>query len=390
MSKRWKIVLPFVLVILGIAGALWIASSRPEVETVVPEAVPPLVRVTTIEPRTVALDVRSQGTVRPRTETTMVAEVSAKVVGLSPAFAGGGFFERGDVLVRLDPRDFELAVTSAQAEVARAQVALARERAEAELAAAEWRDLGNGGEPPALVAREPQTAEARAALAASEAALARARLNLDRATVRAPFAGRVRDKQADVGQFVTPGQPLGRIYAVDYAEIELPVPDQELAYLELPVAFRGEGGGGQGPAVELRADFAGAERTWQGRVVRTGGEIDARSRMVSLVARVDDPYGRGADPERPPLAVGLFVEARISGKQVPGVAVLPREALRGDDRVLVLDGDGRLRFRSVRVLRRQGEQVLVDEGLAAGDRVCVSPLEAPVDGMAVRVTEDGP
>ncbi|MCB1057564.1 MAG: efflux RND transporter periplasmic adaptor subunit, partial [Acidobacteria bacterium] len=344
----------------------------------------------TVTPRTVALDVHAQGTVRPRTETTLVAEVAAKVVDLSPAFARGGFFEPGEVLVRLDPRSFELAVTGARAEVARAQVALERELAEAELAAAEWRDLGKAGAPPPLVAHEPQTAQARAAVAAAQASLERAQLDLDRATVRAPYAGRVRDKQADLGQFVTPGQPLGRIYAVDYAEVELPVPDAQLAFLDLPLAFRGEGATGRGPEVTLSAVFAGAAHTWPGRIVRTGGEIDAKSRMVGLVARVDDPYGRHEDPDRPPLAVGLFVEATIAGREVPDVVVLPRVAMRGDDRVLVLDGGDRLRYRPVEVLRRQGEEVLVAKGLSAGDRVCVSPLEAPVDGMRVRATETAP
>jgi multidrug efflux pump subunit AcrA (membrane-fusion protein) len=137
--------------------------------------------------------------------------------------------------------------------------------------------------------------------------------------------------------------------------------------------------------VRLFARFGGAEREWRGRVVRTEGEIDARSRMVHVVARVEDPYGRSAGGEGPPLAVGLFVRGEIQGRTAPGVAVLPRAALRGDDQVLVLDDEGRLRFRDVEVLRALRDEVVVSGGLAAGERVCVSALETVVEGMKVRV-----
>ncbi|MDY7092291.1 MAG: efflux RND transporter periplasmic adaptor subunit [Acidobacteriota bacterium] len=388
MNNKLKIFLPLLLLVVGVVATVLIVKARPEVETEAPAPTVPLVRVLEVEPRTLSLDVRSQGTVEPRTETTLFAEVTAKVVDLAPAFAAGGFFERGDALVRLDRRDFELAVTRARSEVARAEVLLAREEAEAELALREWKDLGNSGEAPPLVAREPQVAEARATLAAAQASLEQAELNLQRTVVRAPFAGRVRQKQVGVGQFVSPGQPLGQIYAVDYAEVRLPVPDGQLAFVDLPLVFRGDSKTAAGPEVELTASFGGRRHTWQGRIVRTAGEIDPSSRMLSLVARVDDPYARGDDPERPPLAVGLFVEAVIDGRDQPGVVVLPREALRGGDRVLVLDGKN-LRFRPVEVLRRVGDEVYVSEGLRAEEKVCVSPLETAVDGMEVRVAEGG-
>jgi RND family efflux transporter MFP subunit len=386
MNNKLKIFLPLLLLAVGIVATVVIIKARPEVETEPPAPTVPLVRVLEVQPRTVSLDVQSQGTVEPRTETTLFAEVTAKVVHLAPAFAAGGFFERGDALVSLDRRDFELAVTRARSEVARAEVLLAREEAEAELALREWKDLGSSGEVPPLVAREPQVAEARATLAAAQATLEQAELNLQRTVVRAPFAGRVRQKQVGLGQFVSPGQPLGQIYAVDYAEVRLPVPDGQLAYLDLPFAFRGDSKPSDGPDVELSASFGGSLHTWRGRIVRTAGEIDASSRMLPLVARVDDPYARGDDPGRPPLAVGLFVQARIDGRDQPGVVVLPREALRGGDRVLVLDGKN-LQYRPVEVLRRVGDEVYVGKGLRAGEKVCVSPLEVAVDGMEVRVAQ---
>ena len=195
----------------------------------------------------------------------------------------------------------------------------------------------------------------------------------------------MRRKSVDVGQFVTVGSPIATIYAVDYAEMRLPLPNEELAFLDLPLDYRGETQQQPGPQVVLRAEFAGRIHEWHGRIVRTEGEIDPRSRMVHAVARVKDPYGRGENPDRPPLAVGMFVEAEIQGKTARGVAVLPRSALRGRSQLLVVTPENRLEFREVRLLRATQEQIVVESGLEEGERVCLSPLAAVTNGMRVRV-----
>ena len=194
----------------------------------------------------------------------------------------------------------------------------------------------------------------------------------------------------DVGQYVTPGTPLARVYAVDYAEIRLPLPDAELAYLDLPLDYRDEAARDTGPEVILRADFAGKTHEWRGRIVRTEGEIDPRSRMVYTVARVKDPYARGDDPSRPPLAAGLYVEAEILGHGAEGVAVVPRSAVRNGDTVLVVDEDDLLRFRTVDILRTGDQKAIIRSGLAAGERLCLSSLVAVTDGMRVRILQDDP
>ena len=243
----------------------------------------------------------------------------------------------------------------AEAAVAQARVQLEREQAEAELARRDWEELGDGGEPSALLLRKPQLAQARAALEAAEAAVERARLNLARTRVTAPFEGRVRAKRADVGQSVSPGTPLADVYATEYAEVRLPVSKQDLAYLDVGVGWSADGGSGggdgkgaEGPPVALHGDLAGATRSWTARVVRTDAEIDPQTRMLSVFARVDDPYRRdgasaAADGGAPPaLPMGLFVEAEIAGRIAPAAAVLPRRALRTttrsrDAEVLVAD-----------------------------------------------------
>jgi RND family efflux transporter MFP subunit len=214
--------------------------------------------------------------------------------------------------------------------------------------------------------------------------------NLERTQIRAPYPGRLRKKNVDQGQFVAMGNPLATIYAVDYAEVRLPLPDDQLAYVELPLHYRGENKRLKGPQVTLKADFAGQVFEWTGAIVRTEGEIDPGSRMVHAVAQVKNPYGRGDDPNRPPLAVGLYVEAEIEGATAEGVAVLPRSALRGRTQVLVITPEDRLEFRDVDVLRTTREEIYVRGGLKEGERVCLSPLEAVTDGMQVRTsTSDG-
>jgi multidrug efflux pump subunit AcrA (membrane-fusion protein) len=203
----------------------------------------------------------------------------------------------------------------------------------------------------------------------------------------------VRDERVDLGQFVSRGASIGTIYATDFVEMRLPIPDAELAYLDLPLLQARPTPEGDPPAeapvVSIHARFAGAEHEWTGRIVRTEGEIDPKSRMVHVVARVENPYAVENDG-RPPLAVGLFVRAEIAGPRVAGVTVVPRSAMRGEDHLMVVDADSRLWLRAVDVLRVDGEDVLLRSRLAPGERVCVSPLQAVVDGMPVRVIGEEP
>jgi RND family efflux transporter MFP subunit len=381
-ASKWKVLLPLIVLALGALAAIALFAARPAVSTAPPASQPPLVRAVVAKPENLQLRVRTHGTVQPRTESSLIPEVSGRVTWVSPHLAAGGFFEAGEVLLRIDAEDHAVALEAARA-------ALARRESEAKLAAAQLgraRSLSGQG---VVSAAELDEAEnlahvARAAEREAKTALKQAEMNLERTELRAPFTGRVRQEQVDPGQFVVRGAPVATLYAVDYAEIRLPVPDGELRFLDLPLAHGGDSGATARPDVVLRAVFAGETREWRGTVVRTEGEIDPRTRMVNVVAQVDDPYAR-EHPDTPPLAVGLFVEAEILGRPAEGVFVLPREAMRGPNRIYVVDGEGRLRFRSVDVLRADHENVVVRSGLSAGELVCISPLEAVTDGMSVRV-----
>ena len=381
------------IAILGGAafGAFLLIVTAPEVESVAPEQVVPMVRAIDTRPGDVVMQVRSQGTVAPRTESALVPEVSGPVVWVSPALVSGGFFREGEPLLRIDARDYEAALARARADVARAE-------GEAEHAVAELRRQEGLANRSANSAS--QLSNARRARRVADAALEAARVSAEQAErdvrrteIVAPFEGRVRDEQVDVGQFVARGATVGTIYATDFAEIRLPLADRQLAYLDLPGVDAAAGV--EGPVVTLSANFAGAEHRWMGRIVRTEGEIDAKSRMVHVIARVEDPYGQKVPAEevdaapvprsaRPPLAVGLFVHAEIDGHVARDVLVVPRAAMRDGERMLVVDAQDRLHLREVEVLRIDRDDVLVRGRLAPDERVVVSSLQVVVDGMQVR------
>lgn len=385
MSSRAKVLLPVVVTVFAIIATTAVVAVHPTIQTQVAPRRLPSVLVTTVDPKSVRLRVEAQGSVVPRTESDLVAEVSGRITWVSPSLASGGFLAQEEVLVRIDSGDYEIAVERAEAAVERAKSEL--ELAESKLL--RRKTLADRGVASAADLEDARSSAGVAAATLRDAAagVSQAYRNLARTQVVSPFAGRVREKYVDIGQFVTLGSPVARVYAVDYAEVRLPIPDAEAAYVDLPIDYRGEEQSRRGPAVVLRARFAGRDYEWQGRIVRTEGELDARTRMIHAVARVEDPYARSDDPDRPPLSVGLFVTAEIEGRTVDGVVALPRDALRRDGQVLVVDDENRLTMRPVEVLKQDRKGVLIASGLGAGERVCTSPPSLAVAGMRVRPVE---
>ena len=378
---RLKVILPAAAIAVSLLGAaVLIATSSPVEGRPSARQIRP-VRVLEAHPGTVQLRVLSQGTVAPRTESALIPEVSGPVVWVSPALVSGGYFEAGQVLLRIDPLDHEAALERARASVARAEGEYEHARQVLE----RQRGLAsrNVVSAAALDEAERSGRVTEAALREARVARGQAERDLARTEIKAPFTGRVRDERVDVGQFLSRGNAFGTIYATDYVEVRLPVPDHQLAYLDVPLWDRGDLEG-ELPEVTLSARFAGAEHAWQGHIVRTEGEIDPKSRMVHVVARVEDPYAISADGTRPPLAVGLFVNAEIAGRSAEQVTLVPRSAMREGSRVLVVDQENRLRYRDVEVLRIDRDDVLIRTGLDAGERVCISQLQTVVEGMEVR------
>jgi RND family efflux transporter MFP subunit len=312
-----------------------------------------------------------------------VCEVNGKVVSVAESFDVGQIFAKGDVLLKIDARDYELALAQARSQVAQAQLRLQMEVKEADVVRREW-ELLNQGEPTGLQAREPQLASARAALEAALAAEEAAKRNLDRCEIRAPFDGMVARAGVRPGQFAALATPLGELFATDVAEVRLPLIASDLSFIDLPrpgakVAL------GQAPKVTLSAR-AGERRTeWLGHIVRSEGTVDPLNRMVYVVAQITDPYGLANDTVAP-LRSGMFVQASIEGRTQEGVVVLPRHALRGKNQVWIVS-ENKLTFRTVKVAFADAKQVIVAAGIQPGEQVVVSLLAAVVDGMGVKVRE---
>lgn len=372
--KKWLLPITVVVVAYGIATV--IRNTGPQIEVVTPEPQPLVVRVVTAQPETLQLKVDSQGEVDAEYMIDFVSELQGKIVRVAPAFVNGGYFSAGDALVELDTTDYELARVRAEARVAEEIEAMEVEKSEATLAAEGLFPL-----------REAQVASAEARVRSARAELAQAEADLKRTKLRAPFDGRVLFTQVDLGQYISKGQALGRLYSTGIAEIRLPLTDRQLRYLDFPFGARPSDKLPDTP-VTLRATVGGQPAEWRGRLDRMEGAVDPDNRVWYAVARVDDPYGLKRPDPSTPLAVGLFVEAEIEGRTVDNVFRLPRSALRNENDVLITDADNQLRRRQVDVLRTDFESALVSGGLQPGDRVCVSPVEAFVDGLLVEVVTD--
>jgi len=377
-----------VILVLGvaIAGVLVKIGKKPERK--VPPASRPVVSAFTVSDETDPIRVRSFGSVKAKRSVSVVTRVNGEVMEKSPHFEAGGYFSKGETLLKIEDTDYILAVEQARANVAQSEYNLARAEEEAQVAKREWERIGNegfdstdGSEPTALVMHEPQLKLARANLEAARSAQVQAELNLERCNIIAPFDGRVLDAGIDAGQFIRSGTALGTIYATDIAEVTVSIADDDLAWIT--VNYEASDGG---VPVDVSADFAGAEHHWQGRAVRLGGAVDSRSRLVSVVVEIPNPYERSGN--RPPLIEGMFVDVLFSAEPPAGSVVIPRTALRPGDQVWVIDEKRNLRIREVQVARAGVDQAIITGGLASGDRICTSNLQYVTDGMPVRVEGD--
>lgn len=382
--KIIKFVLPIVLIVGAIAGANYMMKTKPKVEKKAAKPPVPLVQVMELNPQDYHIRVSSRGSVDPRTQTTVVAEVSGKITKITPKFREGSFFKKGDLLLTIDNRDYKSAVTIAEADLAQQQVNLDTERANAKQALRDWERLGSGGKPNDLVLRKPQLASAQASLAASRARLEQARTNLSRTEIRAPYDGRILEKSSDLGQYVSPGKTLGTLYATDYVEIQLPVTAEQLRYLDLPESYEGET-----PDADAFPDvtISASGHQWQGKIVRSAGAVDTKTRQQYLVAQVDTPYQR-RDDKTPPLKIGQFVQAHIEGSKLNNVYVIPTTAITSGGHILLIDQNNELIRQQTIPLWSTTEETVIEANTPDGTRLSLTALPLAVDGMKVKVQGD--
>jgi len=385
MTKASSTLTGIVIVVVMIVGIILMFASKPQPPKKPVQVKMPLVEVLAPQAEAHQFMVESHGVVMPRTETSLVSEVSGQVESVSDKFFAGGYFEKGEVLLQIDPTDYQVGVEQAKARLISAQAQYAQEKARAEQAQKEWDLSGRSrSKAPALALREPFLLEAEANVQSAEADLKKAQQKLARTTIRAPYAGMVKEKRADVGQYVSVGTSLGVTFATDYAEVRLPLTDEDLAFVNLPSWSHNDSS--QYPLVDLSTTYAGQERHWQGRLVRMEGVVDQTSRVHYAVVRVDDPYAMQQQTQHPvPLKVGTFVTAHINGIEYDNVVKIPREAFRDLEKVLVSDTKNELHIRSLSIVRAENDFVYVKEGLQDGDQIVLTSIESPIEGMKLRI-----
>ena len=359
--------------VISIALAIFMVKNKSIAVSENVEANVPYVKTMMLLPQTVNASIASQGVITPELALTLLSELNSKVDWISPRMESGSSFTKGDTLLILDKRDYELALITAESNVLNAEVNLEREKAESDLASKEWKWVGAGAGSD-LALRKPQLAQAKATLAASHATLERAQRNLKRTVFIAPFDGRVRTKNVDPGATIFPGTALGNIYATESFEVRLPIADQDVPFTGLDF---------NGRQIlkdkQLDVELSLGNSILKGKVVRAEAEVDPMTRMRSIVARIDNTLSVSKSN---PIAVGQFVEAIIYGIEIPDVVVLPRTAVR-DEVVWVVDTSMILYSRPVEVLRYENEFALIDEGIEAGDRLLTSRLSSLVNGLKV-------
>ena len=376
MRLLLKILLPLLVVVLCVLAAKTVIANRPEPKTRPQFKTSTAVEATRLAPQSYTVTLKTQGEVSPAVEGSLVAQVAGSITEVSEKFVIGGSFRKGEVLAKVDPRDYEIALTLARANLAQARALLAEEQARADQAAGDWKKLGRKGTPSALTLRKPQLASARANLEGAEGQVQRAQLDLERTNITAMYDGRVRSTQVSLGQYVNPGSALAQTYTTGSAEIRLPFTSNQMKFVDMNGAIA------KRQSIQLK-ESGGSDNQWTATMERTEG-IDASSRQYYAVARVDNPYSLAI-----PLDFGQFVEAEVTGLTLDNVFVIPRSALREDKSVLLVDDIGTLQSRDVVVAWKDAEVAVISSGLEAGDILNITSLGSITNGTRVKATIDG-
>lgn len=380
-KRRWrKILLPLLIIAIGIIAFKLLGQLKQAPQRQEAAVRGALVETISLEHLDYQLLIHTTGTVEPQQQIVLTPQVSGRVVWLSPKLVTGGFFKRGDLLLRIERDDFELALEQAGAEIAQAKLALATERERARVALREWQrmPMDNKGQPGPLVTRKIQLQQEQARLAAAQANLKLAQLNLQRTELRAPFNGRVRSEQVDRGQYIRSGSSIATLAGTDRAEIHAPVAATQLTWLRQTPQHH----------PEALISVAQQPRTWRGRLDRDVGEIDSKSRLATLIIAIDDPYQLKSTTSAP-LPNGQFVNIELKGPILQQVYRIPRKALRNDATVWLADADDRLDIKAVEVLYRDKDSLIIAPDLPAGSRLIVSSLSAAAHGTLLRPVAHG-
>ncbi len=385
-EKIIKWVLPFIIILAGLGLLLLLGSRRAVSVKEVKKEMGALVHIINVVKANHQVVVEGTGTVQAAREITLVPEVSGLTTYVSPDFVAGGFVKKGEIMLEISDADYKSAVEQAKAKKVNAEYELSVTESRARIARAEWEKIANntGKSPNPLVLHEPQMKNAGAALAAAEAALHQAQLELERTKIIAPFNCIVRSESVEPGQYVRAGSSIAVIAATDLAEIAVPLALEELRWLDIPI--QAKGGKGSPAVVTVRVGEEAYQ--WNGHIVRSQQEVDEKTRMVKVVIEVKEPYKLSGSNKKYPLAINTFAEVSIKGKTISGISI-PKTAFRENSTVWVMDNENKLRIRSVTPVRTERETVIIGDGLRPGDVVVNTNLSGAADGMKLRTSDKG-
>ncbi len=386
MSKTKKWLIPLIVLLICGFTARFIFNNPPENRRGgKPNAPQMTVQVQTITPTQYTVVVDSFGTVQPTTQSALVAQVSGQIVYVSPQFRNGGFFEQGDALVRIDPRDYVASVKIAEASLISAKQVLLEEQASAKQAQIDWQRLGNGEPASDLVLRKPQVAAAKARLLSAEAGLTRAKLALERTEIKAPYAGRVLRQLVDFGQVVGNNAKLADIYSTDSVEIRLPINNNDIGLINLPEEFRTNTQHSAPIEARLTSSLS-SDQTWLGKIVRSEASIDTNSQQLNVVAQIMDPYNQQLHPGTQ-VKIGQYVSAEVQGRRLSNAILIDNRAIYQGSYVYVVE-QGLLKRRDIQIRWQNNKEALIGSGLIAGEKVVLTPLGQVSSGTPVLIEGD--
>ena len=372
---------PIIIITIGVLICSLLIKCSPEVKPEEVARIIPMVDSTTLEKTSINIIIDSQGTIIPRTESQLYPEIRGEVVYVSSKLDEGSSFNEGDILLRIDSRDYELDIKTAEASLDDAKTALSIAQAESNFEREQW-ELSNSGDASDLRLKIPQLKKAESTVEAAEANLEKLKRNLEKTTIKAPYDGLVRKKNVDRGTVIGPGYLIANIYAIDYVEVKLPIPDEDLSFLDIPLDGSQINKSNQ-PLVMLKGSLGGKNIEWEGRIVRMEAEFDPKSRMAILIARVSDPY-----KYKFPLRVGQFVEAEITGRNYNNLYIIDRELIKNKNQVVTINrADSTLKYEDINVLRYVDDTALINGGLPDEVSVCITNLDVMYNGMKIRINK---
>ena len=379
MARKKQFIIPVAILAVGFLAFVGFSSMKKPPEEKAEVDNTPIVAVESITVAAMTLEVSSYGVVTPKYETTIVAQVNGEIVELSDTFVRGGLVKKGQLLARIDPNDYQAALIEAEANMASARAALEKEVAQGKVAESEWKQITDTS-PTELSLRKPQLAQELARVKSAQASVLRAKRNLQRTEITAPYDAMIESRDIGLGSYVGTGTQLGKLLGTAIAEVRLPVADNQLQFLI---------NHGQQAKVNLVGSYAGKDIQWQADIARSEGVVDSKSRMSYLVAEIKDPYhlNSGTENTGTPLRFGSYVQANILGKEIASASIVPRY-LVNNNRIAILDGESKLHYAEIDIVRQQGGDVVVSSGLFDGDQMIVSALDYPVNGMKLTLADD--